>query len=103
VSGLRIVGDLEAGKGEGQVRQKARWAATKCDLDYLRSNGLCSICREPLTDKEKTLEGVGGSYVRCNECVAEYVELAARRLQQQSLFACGPDDVDESAGLRETV
>jgi predicted amidophosphoribosyltransferase len=41
------------------------------DLDYLRANGLCSMCREPLTEKEKALEGVGGSYVRCDECVQE--------------------------------
>lgn len=32
-------------------------------------NGLCSLCGAPLTEKEKALEGVGGSYVRCDECV----------------------------------
>jgi hypothetical protein len=34
------------------------------------------------------------------ELNAEYAELCARRLQQQSLFACV---VDESAGLKDTV
>lgn len=29
------------------------------------------MCGEPLTEKEKALEGVGGSYVRCDKCVRE--------------------------------
>ena len=40
-------------------------------LDDRRAKGLCSMCGEPLTEKEKALEGVGGSYVRCDECVRE--------------------------------
>lgn len=38
-------------------------------LDERRANGLCAMCGEPLTEKEKALEGVGGSYVRCDRCV----------------------------------
>lgn len=40
-------------------------------LDARRREGLCAMCGEPLTDKERALEGVGGSYVRCDECVRE--------------------------------
>lgn len=49
----------------------SRSAAPKRDLDYLREHGLCATCESPLTDEEKALEGVGGSYVRCDECVRE--------------------------------
>jgi hypothetical protein len=40
-------------------------------LDERRAKGLCAMCGEPLTEKEKELEGVGGSYVRCDECVRQ--------------------------------
>ncbi len=40
-------------------------------LDERRSRGLCAMCGEPLTEKERAMEGVGGSYVRCDECVRE--------------------------------
>ncbi len=40
-------------------------------LDERRAAGLCAMCGEPLTEKEKALEGVGGSYVRCDDCVRD--------------------------------
>jgi hypothetical protein len=40
-------------------------------LDERRAAGLCSMCGERLSETEKALEGVGGSYVRCDECVRE--------------------------------
>lgn len=38
-------------------------------LDERRRDGLCATCGYALTDKERALEGEGGSYVRCDECV----------------------------------
>jgi predicted amidophosphoribosyltransferase len=51
------------------VSHEARSAATL--LDQRRALGLCSLCGGRLTDKERALEGVGGSYVRCDDCVNE--------------------------------
>jgi hypothetical protein len=38
-------------------------------LDQRRRDGLCATCAKPLTERERALEGVGGSYVRCDDCV----------------------------------
>ena len=45
--------------------------AAALSLDEKRERGLCAMCGEPLTERERALEGVGGSYVRCDECVRE--------------------------------
>lgn len=40
---------------------------------FRRREGLCAKCGAPLSEKERALEGVGGGYVRCNECVLNQV------------------------------
>lgn len=40
-------------------------------LDERRRMKLCARCGNTLTKREAALEGVGGSYVRCNRCVRE--------------------------------
>lgn len=42
-------------------------------LELRRTLGLCSRCCRKLMPHEKELEGVGGSYVRCDRCTNEIV------------------------------
>lgn len=51
-------------------------------LQLRRNLGLCARCAHKLTERERALEGIGGSFVRCDRCTEELKQLPPEKWRE---------------------